>query len=456
MTMRRLPTLLLIAAACGAVLSLGTLAALLRAGHRAEGSRSPVARSLAGLLPASAGAQEVMEFKPVPAESVSDVVRPRGRRATTPDHPAAPSVPAPPAPPASGADIRIPGGDDDADVSRSGDVVRFGSDIHVRSGQTIAGDVVAMGGDVTVDGHVEGDVVAMGGDVILNATAEVDGQVVTLGGQLREQPGSHVGGQRVSAGGLPRGWFGWPFLGFLGLVGSGLKAAWAIAKMVVLLLVAWGFTQLAPKRTLASFEAFKSEPLMCFGLGLLAWALIIPSIVALALVVAILCITIIGIPLALAVLLGYVLTLVLLVVWGYVVGAAVLGERLAHQLGKSVPSLTLMAVWGIVGLTVVRVIGTLFGGLPMGGFAGGLLVLMTTVVSGVLITIGAGSLLRTQARREAMGNWWPSGRGKPGAGVTSPESPTSPLSSASVAPADPVAPPMPIGDPPSPPPTSGQ
>jgi hypothetical protein len=452
MTMRRLPTLLLIAAACGAVLSLGTLAAIFHACHRAERAGSPVARSLAGLLPSTASAQEVMEFKPVPAESVSDVVKPRARRGTASTTPAAPAVPAPTPAPGPDVDINIPGGDTNVHVSRSGDVVRFGSDIHVRSGQTIAGDVVAMGGDVTVDGHVEGDVVAMGGDVILNATGEVDGQVVTLGGQLREQPGSHVGGQRVTAGGLPRGWFGWPFLGFLGLVGSGLKAAWAIAKMIVLLLVAWGFTQLAPKRTLASFDAFKREPLMCFGLGLLAWALIIPSIVALALVVAILCITIIGIPLALAVLMGYVLTLMLLVIWGYVVGAAVLGERLARQLGKSAPSLTLMAVWGIVGLTVVRVIGLLFGGLPMGGFAGGMLVLLTYVISGVLITIGAGSLLRTQARRDAMGQWWPGGRAAAGAGASA--GATSLVPPTSLASPAPAVPPMPAGDPPpSPPPT---
>ena len=57
------------------------------------------------------------------------------------------------------------------------------------------------------------------------------------------------------------------------------------------------------------------------GFGLLAAALFIPSVVALALVVAILCITIIGIPLALAVILGYVLAIILLCLWGSVIGA---------------------------------------------------------------------------------------------------------------------------------------
>lgn len=407
--MRRLYAVLLIAAACGTVLSLGVLSTMFPCDRRARHDASSVARSLGTLAPAPAVAQEVMEFKPVPAESVADVARPRSRRGTVPPAPAAPANPG--APSAPKVPDPNPDTDRDFDVSRSGDIVRFGSDITISLGQTISGDVVAMGGDVSVDGHVEGDVVAMGGDVRLGSTGKVDGQVVTIGGQLREEPGSYVGGQRVSAGGLPRGWAGWPVLGFMGMVGHGLKALWAVAKMIVLLLIAWGFTQLAPNRTRTAYDAFKREPLLCFGIGLLAWALVIPSIVALVLVVAILCITIIGIPVAIAVLLGYVLGFMLLVIWGYVVGAAVLGERLARQLGRNAASLTMMAVWGIVSLTVIRVIGHLFGGLPMGGFAGGTLIFLSTVISCTLVTIGAGALLRTQARREAVSQWWSSRRG---------------------------------------------
>jgi hypothetical protein len=432
MTMRRLTVLFVIAAACGTALSLGILGAVLQNCPRGSHASSSVTRSLHRFAPAPAAAEEVMEFKPVPAESVAEVTRSRTRRNAVPAAPAAPGVPEPPAPPAAPAEP-----DKGWDSGRSGDVVRFGSDIHVSDGQTISGDVVAMGGDVTVDGHVEGDVVAMGGDVKLGSNGKVDGQVVTIGGQLHEEPGSYVGGQRVSAGGLPRGWGGWPFLGFLGMVGSGLKALWTVAKMIVLLLIAWGFTQLAPHRTLTAFNAFKREPLMCFGIGLLAWALVIPSIVALVLVIAILCITIIGIPVALAVLLGYVLAFALLIIWGYVIGAAALGERLSRQLGRTATNLTMMAVWGIVALTTIKVVGLLFGGLPMGGFAGGLLVFLAAVISGVLVTIGAGSLLRTQARREAIGQWWTSTRG--GAGATPAPAAATPASTPTPAPSAPTS-----------------
>ncbi len=447
--MRRLTAIILIAALCGTALSLGTLATLVRTGPLRHGQMAP--RTFARLAPSPVAAQEVMEFKPVPAESVSTLMRRVVRPSAVPPAPATPGTPGvPPVP--------VPPPVPESHADQSGDVVRFGSDIRIPAGQNVVGDVVAMGGDVTVDGHVEGDVVAMGGDVFLGPTGRVDGQVVTLGGQLHEQPGSHVGGQRVTAGGLPRGWFGWPFLGVLGVVGSGIKAAWTIAKMIVLLLVAWGFTQLAPRRTLTAYETFRREPLMCFGLGLLAWALIIPSIVALALVVAILCITIIGIPLALAVLLGYVLAMMLLVVWGYVVGAAVLGERLSRQLGRTATSLTLMAIWGIVALTVIRVVGQLFGGIPMGGAAGGMLVLLSSVLTGVLVTLGAGALLRTQARRDVLGQWWAAARTPAAApaGAAAPPSPPSsapPPSPPSPPPSPgPYSPPMSAADPPAPPP----
>ena len=435
--MRRMTTLILIAAS-GAVLALATVSALLHGPCR--GPVTPVARSLERLLLASAAAQEAMQFKPVPAESVMERPAPRARVSRAAATPApmgvAPALPAPPVPPAAVGPER------DFHDRRSGDVVRFGSDIHVSAAQSIAGDVVAIGGDVSVDGHVDGDVVAIGGDLNLGPAGDVDGDVVTIGGQLREEPGSRVGGQRVSAGRVGKRMFGAPFLGFMGLVGSGVKAGMTVAKMIVFLLIAWGFTQLAPKRTQAAFDAFKREPLMCFAIGLLAWALIIPSIVALALVVAILCITIIGIPLALAVILGYVLALLLLIIWGYVVGAAVFGERLASQLGRNARSLTLMAVWGIVALSVIRVVGHLFGAIPMGGMAGGLLVFLSKVIGGVLFTIGAGALLRTQWRRDVLGQWWP---GTPAVATGPAPSPTAPApESAPVTPA-------PSGDPPAPP-----
>jgi hypothetical protein len=430
--MRRLP-LLVGAALGGTALSVGTIAAILFTADRCPAAGSGSAHVLARLITPPAIAQDRTRFTRVPPESLD---RRRGSVAAAPAPHAEPD--APDVPPVPDTPLEVVRGD------RSGDVVRFGSDIHILENQSVRGDVVAMGGDITVDGHVRGDVVAMGGDVSLGPTAHVEGQVVNFGGRLSEAHGSRVDGQRVSAGGFGRRWMAWPVMG---AVSSGIKIMVAFFQMMIMLLIAWGLTQLAPHRTGAALGSLKSEPLMSFGIGLLACALLIPSVVALALVVIILCITIIGIPLALAVILAYVVAVVLLVVWGYVIGAAALGERLSRQLGRPAASLTWMAVWGIVALTAVKMVGHLFGAIPMGGGPGGMLKFLVGVLAAVVTIMGAGALLRTQLRREALAQWWPPGRrGAPPAAPFA----TPPAGAAPAAPPPAWTPPAPP-PPPSPP-----
>src|SRR5205085_712399 len=116
----------------------------------------------------------------------------RSGSADEPDPPEAPDVPEPPEPL----------------VDRSGGVMKIGSDIHVGTDEVIHGDLSAVSGDITIEGHVEGDVVAMRGDVNLKSTARVDGVVVCLGGTLTEEPGAQVSGQKVTAGHAGRWTYG--------------------------------------------------------------------------------------------------------------------------------------------------------------------------------------------------------------------------------------------------------
>ncbi|MEM9072816.1 MAG: polymer-forming cytoskeletal protein, partial [Myxococcota bacterium] len=67
-------------------------------------------------------------------------------------------------------------------------VVRFGEDARVRSNEVVE-DVVTMGGDAVVRGHVTGDVATMGGDVRI--VGEVDGDVVTMGGDVEVEGTVH-------------------------------------------------------------------------------------------------------------------------------------------------------------------------------------------------------------------------------------------------------------------------
>src|SRR5262245_9013186 len=118
----------------------------------------PIVVLCAGLLAGFAvvgHAQDTMTFRPVPPESADQFDR-RVRIST-----------------------RGPGIVVSDKISRSGEITRVGSDIHIKADEEVHGDVVAIRGDVRVDGHVYGSVMAMGGDVELGPTAVVEEDVAS-------------------------------------------------------------------------------------------------------------------------------------------------------------------------------------------------------------------------------------------------------------------------------------
>jgi hypothetical protein len=87
--------------------------------------------------------------------------------------------------------------------------VSVGKPIAIAAPRT--GDVISIGGKVTVDSHVQGDVWTLGADVELTPKAEVDGDVVALGGKIVSNARSVVHG---SMNQLPQ--LKIPFLGIMG------------------------------------------------------------------------------------------------------------------------------------------------------------------------------------------------------------------------------------------------
>ncbi len=67
----------------------------------------------------------------------------------------------------------------------------------------VEGDVVVMGGSARIlDGaHVEGDATAVGGTLDIKSGARVDGDVGVVGGVLNREPGSIIGGKTTHQGG---------------------------------------------------------------------------------------------------------------------------------------------------------------------------------------------------------------------------------------------------------------
>jgi len=332
-------------------------------------------------------AQESLKFQPVPAESLNDLEAPR-----------------PPRPPASltvgdGTNIKI----------KSGDIMRVGSDITIEADQEVQGDVLAIRGDVTVDGHVEGNVVSMGGDIYLSETARVDGDVVCMGGKLHEDTGAIVGGQRVTALD-PEGRRrlhprrihiqpGWEDEG----------ASGKLVFYLIMLGLVWALCKIAPNSTRDALASLNERPAESLGLGMLVWLLAVPSLIALSLVVAILCITIIGIPLAIVALLGYFVFFALLVLWGYAVGAAALGERLLQRRGETNPGLARSAVAGVIAIGGVSIIASVLKWMdviPLVGVLSGLITATVVLGSIVLMSMGAGAWMRTEFTTGTLGRWW--------------------------------------------------
>jgi hypothetical protein len=118
--------------------------------------------------------------------------------------------------------------------SPGGDVIRFGENYTLESGETLNGslvviggnadieknasvtrDVILIGGNLTIDGDTDGsvvliggnltisgstgrDVVVIGGQLLLTETSVVNGDVVTMGGQVTKEPGAEVTGNMVN------------------------------------------------------------------------------------------------------------------------------------------------------------------------------------------------------------------------------------------------------------------
>jgi hypothetical protein len=410
MIMRKLGVLVLAAALAVPVFG---LAFLLRGGP--VSTAKAVVAMLEAAAPRRALAQVTdLPFKSVPPESVSTLERerPARRRARVtvevPEVPPAPVVPEPPVVP----EVPPPPAATEH-VTRAGDLTRVGNDIHIDQDEVVRGDVTAIRGDITVDGTVHGGVVSFGGDVYLNATAIVDGDVVCIGGELHEEPGAYVSGERVTALGGGRG----ERLARSLRVGEsrhvrdgvreGLKFFGALMRMLIFvgltMLVVWLFQG----RIAVGAETLKRQPALSLGIGALVHALFIPSIVALALVMALLCITIVGIPLALAALVGYLLFFAVFWIFGLVVGVAVVGGWIAARRGVSGLPVGKAALLGALVLAGAGLVGNFLAimGVPVLGGLGKMVVVLSVIAAVVLGVMGGGAWLKWEFSEGVFGRW---------------------------------------------------
>lgn len=146
-------------------------------------------------------------------------------------------------------------------------LVALGRDLVVR-GEALEG-VAAVNGSVRVEGRVEGDVVVLGGDVTLSDQARVGGDIFVLGGRLSAEAGSSIGGRSVSYPSVGAAWLvllEGPSLGLAPLsptilgVKLALLAAWMLLATVIIVT--------SGREVVSASAAVSGEPFRMFLVGL--------------------------------------------------------------------------------------------------------------------------------------------------------------------------------------------
>jgi hypothetical protein len=189
-----------------------------------------------------------------------------------------------------GGDLVVAAGE-----SCAGDAVAIGGDLVVQG--TVGGNAVAVGGSVQVSGQVGGDVVSLGGSVQLLDGAQVEGDVAALGGTSRRAPGAIVRGNVLEGRLAP------PFMGVeegrpywnwgLRLLGALLCSGLAFA---LCLLVALALRSLWPQRTAIMVATLRRELATSAGMGLVSGLILALAVPFLTILLAVILVGLLVIP----------------------------------------------------------------------------------------------------------------------------------------------------------------
>ena len=255
-------------------------------------------------------------------------------------------------------------------VERRGDVVRIGGGaVNVAENERVDGDVVAIGGPVTVDGEVSGDVVAVGGGLTLGPHAVVRGEVTAVGGPLKRDPQAQVFGKVNEVGIGPNGQtlppyrFNWRNLLFGSFASRAGTLATTITRVLMFMLFLLIVTAVGQRPVQQIAARIAAEPVRAGLVGLLAEILFVPVLV---LTIIALVISIIGIPLLILVPFAIVLVGVVMLV-GFTGAATIVGGWALDRFGRIQRSPYLVVATGLIVIAGLTLVGRLFA-VAVGGF----------------------------------------------------------------------------------------
>jgi hypothetical protein len=257
-----------------------------------------------------------------------------------------------------------------------GDVVIWGDNYTLRSGQTIRGDllvyagnvkleegskvsrdVTLFGGDLDVAGQIDGDVTVWGGNITIRSSAVIRGQVVSVGGKVVREEGADIRGQEWE--GLPfrvpnppkppipphppllRRYQDWGSSWWKN-VGEVFRSAFGVVVMAILGILVVVFI---PQHTDTVAETMAKAPLQSFLTGLAAW--IVVPVVAVLLVITI-CLS----PVAAL----WLLVAGVALLFGWIAAGLVLGVRILRAVTDKEPNPVAAVALGVLILSLLSLI----------------------------------------------------------------------------------------------------
>ncbi len=263
------------------------------------------------------------------------------------------------------------------DIKVIEEIVAIDRDIVIKVNERVDGDVVVISGSVTVYGVVEGEVVIVDGAIILEDNSAVQGDVIAILSDTKISPLSSIGGSQITLGPdiVPNGFISWLTGGTSRIISL---VAWFIASAGIILLV---FVLFPRKRIDGIYNYMLESTGSSVGFGIL-WLLF--GNIGLIVLISILAMTIVAIPLALLLILVYMLAAA--VAFGTV--ARWIGTTLADRIGIKNLSLPLSILLGYLVLEVPAFL-IVF----LASISGPALLLFYSTVLTVVYCIGSGALL---------------------------------------------------------------
>jgi hypothetical protein len=283
---------------------------------------------------------------------------------------------------------------------RDGDRVQFGSSVHIREDEVVDGDVVAIGGAVTIDGEVRGDVVAVGGGATLGPKANVANNVVVVGGPLNRDPGSRIGGrvQTVGVGSMNFGDWRWtanPLWFWGSMVGAAFALVFTLTRLAILCLLAALVVLFGRSYMERTADRVATETVKAGAIGLLSQLLFLPVLV---ITIVVLVMTIIGIPLLLLLPFAF-LGLGIVAVIGFTAVGYRLGTLLMARLGRPADNPYITTIAGIVLVLSPLLVARLIGLIVPFTFGLGLIGMLLEYVAW---TVGFGAVALTRFSRPSV------------------------------------------------------